>query len=213
MPSFEYENQYPANQHVVGIDEVGCGPWAGPLVAIACSFDRINVPYKILALLNDSKKLTKQKRETAFQALMEENNKTFFYAIGIVEIDLFNELNLKNALPLIMQKAFNAFPKQAHHILVDGIRNPNIPLPTTLIKKGDSISYTIAAASIVAKVTRDKIMEELHNIFPQYGWKANAGYGTKTHQDAIKIFGLTPHHRTCFTPIKNFLALKKPEFI
>lgn len=210
MPSFEFENQYPINQNVVGIDEVGCGPWAGPLVAIACAFDRKNISDKILALLDDSKKLTKQKREIAFKSLIGENNKTFFFGIGIVDIDLFNELNLKKALPLAMHKAFNNFPKSSSHVLIDGIRNPHLSTPSTLIKKGDSISYTIAAASIVAKVIRDKIMETLHASYPQYGWAMNAGYGTKKHQEAINKFGLTPHHRTCFRPIKNFLSMKNP---
>jgi ribonuclease HII len=208
MPSFEFEDQHPKNQYVVGIDEVGCGPWAGPLIAIACAFDRKNVSDKILQLLDDSKKLTKQKRELAFEALIDENNKTFFFGIGIIEIDLFNELNLKKALPLAMQNAFNNFPKSSCHVLVDGIRNPHLSTPTTLIKKGDSISYTIAAASIIAKVTRDKIMGHLHTIYPHYGWAMNAGYGTKKHQEAIEQFGLTPHHRTCFRPIKNFLSMK-----
>lgn len=213
MPNFEYENQYPTDTYIVGLDEVGCGPWAGPLVATACSFDRKNLSHNILSLLNDSKKLTKKNRELAYQALMEENNKTFFYSTSIIDIDLFNELTLKNALPLAMHTALNAFSKTPSHILVDGIRNPYFSTPTTMIKKGDSISYTISAASIIAKITRDKIMEDLHKIYPQYGWNTNAGYGTQQHQEAIKEFGLTPHHRTCFAPIKNFIKTNSFKFI
>lgn len=204
MPSFDFEQSI--GGIVIGVDEVGCGPWAGPLIAASCYIDPSIFPASLLALLEDSKKLTPKKREHIFNLLKMEENNSIFFGVGCVDIDDFNILGLKHALPKAMRLSVEHLSKTPDHILIDGVRDPKLGYPTTMIKKGDSLSYSIAAASIYAKVIRDHIMQDLHTEFPQYGWDKNAGYGTKVHRDAIAQYGITPHHRTCYAPIQAFLC-------
>lgn len=204
MPHFIFENTYPSHFKIAGIDEVGCGPWAGPLIACACIIEQNKIPQSLLMTIDDSKKIAKQKREDIYQRILEEKEKSLFFGIGIVEIDIFNQITLKNALPFAMKESIHKLPIKPDQLLIDGIRNPQINIPTKMIKKGDQESYSIAIASIIAKVTRDNIMTQLHEQYPEYGWDKNAGYGTKQHMQAIKKYGLTPQHRTCFKPIQKF---------
>jgi ribonuclease HII len=206
MPSFNFENDLSKDdKKIIGIDEVGCGPWAGPLVACACYIDPKTFPAELLKMINDSKKMTAKNREKFVDSIQEEINRNIFYGIGCIEIEEFNVLGLKNALLKAIKSAVLNINIKVDHLLIDGIRNPNLDYPTTMIVKGDQRSYTIAAASIIAKVYRDRLMQQLHLKFPEYRWDKNAGYGTKDHIDAIQKFGLTPHHRFCYKPIQKYL--------
>ncbi|CAO4837120.1 MAG: Ribonuclease HII [Holosporales bacterium] len=201
MPDFQYENSM--RGRCVGVDEVGCGPWAGPLLSAACYIDQKNFPTELAALLNDSKALSPKKRERIYAQLLDVESICF--GLGIVEIDEFNCIGLKHALPLSMKRAIENLPIQPDYVLIDGVRDPKLNVPTIMIKKGDSLSCSIAAASIYAKVTRDKIMQQISEIYPQYHFEKNAGYGTREHQRAIELYGITPHHRLCYAPIRRYL--------
>ncbi|CAO5675790.1 MAG: Ribonuclease HII [Holosporales bacterium] len=206
MPSFIIEDALrDYNTVIVGIDEVGCGPWAGPLVAACCYINKDAIPSSLLSLINDSKKISRKKREDIFLRIQDESHRSIWFGIGVIEIEEFNILGLKESLPYVIKKSIEKFPLTIDHVLVDGIRNPKLNIPTTMVIKGDQLSYSIAAASIIAKVTRDDMMIKLHASYPQYQWDQNAGYGTKAHQAAIKQFGLSPYHRTCYKPIQNFM--------
>lgn len=202
-PSFEIEDQWQG--HVVGIDEVGCGPWAGPVVAAAVLFKKRDVSY--LASINDSKKLSEVKRENVYQELT--NSPAIVWGVGIVEAKEIDLLSLGKATLLAHTKAFEDLCQKLESkdcitsILIDGIRKPNLrDIPTVMVIKGDQKSYSIAAASIIAKVTRDRIMQKWHQTYPQYGWSTNVGYGTKEHIHALTVHGLTPLHRCSFKPVK-----------
>ncbi len=196
MPSFEYEDKY--SGLIAGVDEVGVGPWAGPVVAAAVILDRNSFPKDI----NDSKKLSPQKREDLYNILINSCD----YAIGVVEEAIIDEINILNAAKLAMQKAVFSLIKKPNILLVDGNGKMKIEgMTIESIIKGDSKSYSIAAASIIAKVTRDKIMADLHNEFPYYGWHTNSGYGTKAHQDGLKNHGICKYHRKSYAPIKVYI--------
>lgn len=191
---------------IIGMDEAGCGPWAGSLVAGAVAFfshhwDMIEGTLQ----LNDSKKLSSKKREGLFPKIHD-------YAVtgvGIVSVEEIDEMGLAAAHRLSLKRAMTmlltSHPHEEPFILMDGIRQPKLPYPTQMIVKGDSKSCSIAAASILAKVTRDRLMQGLSFDFPQYGWEKNAGYGTKAHQEALKTYGVTAHHRRSYAPIQKFL--------
>ena len=215
MPSFLFEHQHPGL--VAGIDEAGCGPWAGPVVAAAFVFKTYDVPLEILGLFEDSKKLSKKMRDRAYQVITQSND-TMAYGIGQVSVEEIDHLNIRNAAKLAMVRAFENLQEtskglKVNYGLIDGIAAPEFgprhQLGFTMIKKGDSLSYSIAAASIIAKVTRDRIMADLHHKHPQYGWERNAGYGTKVHMEALGVHGVTPHHRRSFAPIKKLIALRQ----
>ena len=200
MPDFclERECQY---QKVAGIDEAGCGPWAGPVVAASVIFFEYNEA--LWQGLNDSKKLSKIKREQYYAQLTSSTQ--LAYGVGITSVDEIDELNIANATCLAMERAVSALPIEPEFALIDGIRKPKINIPLSLVVKGDSLSLSIAAASIIAKVTRDQIMTSLGEEYPEYGWCQNAGYGTALHQHALKCYGVTPHHRKSFAPIRQLL--------
>ena len=186
---------------VAGVDEVGRGPWAGPVLACALIFNNSDDQHPIFSELDDSKKLSKTKREKLAQQLPS------FAKIGIgcasvKEIDAFNILR---ATLVAMGRAIDNLPERPDYILVDGNHLPKTNLEEQSVIRGDSRSYSIAAASIIAKVKRDKLMSELSLEFPGYGWETNAGYGTKMHQKALRRQGITKHHRKSFSPIRNML--------
>jgi ribonuclease HII len=201
-PSFDFEKQTGV-QCVAGIDEAGCGPWAGPVVAAAVIIAPSTFPPDLALLVNDSKKLSHSKRLQAFDLITCTQG--VFYGVGQASVDEIDSLNIAEATKIAMVRACAALPIQPHHVLIDGIRNPPLGTPLTLIKKGDTLSFSIAAASIVAKVTRDQLMDTLHNSFPVYGWQTNKGYGTQSHAEALEKYGLTCHHRRSFAPMKNYL--------
>lgn len=205
MPDFMCEQQL--SGLVVGFDEVGCGPWAGPVVVAAVVFKTYDLPAEFLNLIDDSKRLTKVKREQAYQRLHEIKGTVCEFAIARAEVEEIDTHNIRQATMIAMKRAYALLPLTPSAALVDGMSTPQLPIPIQAIKKGDSKSFSIAAASILAKVTRDRIMEELAQEFPSYGWEHNAGYGTKEHQQALKRHGVTPHHRRSFAPIAELIEI------
>ena len=182
---------------IAGIDEVGRGPWAGPVTACAVILDPNNIPDG----LNDSKVLTAKRREQLFDLIMDSAQVSCVH-VEVTEID---QVNILQATFRAMERAVSYLPIP-NHILVDGNKlPPNLPSQATAIVKGDAKSVSIAAASIIAKVTRDRLMSDLSEAYPGYGWEKNAGYGTKMHQLGLLNHGVTPHHRRSFKPIHNIL--------
>ncbi len=200
-PSFRFEKFHQGT--VAGIDEAGCGPWAGPVVAAAVVIDQSLFDSNLSKLINDSKKISKNKREMCFGLLL--NHQAICYGVGQASVSEIDEINIGQATKLAMIRALSNLSSKPDYIIIDGIRSPQIETPVQMIVKGDQHSFTIAAASIIAKVTRDQIMEELHNQYPQYKWKNNAGYGTEEHRLAMEKHGITEHHRRSYAPVKAFL--------
>ena len=189
----------PATQIIAGIDEVGRGPWAGPVTACAVILDPNNIPDG----LRDSKKLTAKRREILFDQIVE----TAAVGLAHVEVEEIDRINILQASLRAMERAVACLPQQPQFALIDGNKlPPNLPCPAQAIVKGDDKSVSIAAASIVAKVTRDRLMESLAQQYPGYGWETNAGYGTKMHQNGLQNLGVTTHHRRSFKPIHNILC-------
>ena len=183
---------------VCGVDEGGRGPWAGPLVAGAA----IIPPKFDIQGVSDSKRLSPATRER-LAALLHDRA---IVALGIVEVTELDRIGLTAANDLAMARAIEALPVAPAFALIDGRRVPKgLPIPAEAIIKGDGKSLSIAAASIVAKVARDRMMSELAKQHPGYGWETNAGYGTAGHRAALKTLGLTPHHRRSFKPIAEIL--------
>ena len=195
MPNYNLESQ--AGGKVAGIDEAGRGPWAGPVVAAAAILDPATLPRSLVARLDDSKKLNRKIRETLFGELQGKAA----IGVGIADIGEIDTINILQATLLAMRRALDNLPFQPDFALVDGNRAPDLPCPCRTVVKGDSRSLSIAAASIVAKVTRDRLMRRLAEEFPGYGWERNAGYGTAEHRAALERLGITPHHRRSFAPI------------
>ena len=201
-PNLLFESQ---QQGIIsGLDEAGCGPWAGPLVAAAVILPDILPGY--FSEINDSKKLTRSSREFLYEHILVDAD--VIWSVGIVSVSEIDTLLLRNALPLAFRRAVEGLMQAPTHLLIDGIRDPKLPFTRTLIKQGDQKSLSIATASIIAKVTRDRLMDRLHEEFPAYGWNQNAGYGTKQHQEALAQFGVTEHHRKSYAPIKAYLENK-----
>ncbi|MGI9392572.1 MAG: ribonuclease HII [Parvibaculales bacterium] len=201
MPDFSHE--YALNlplSHIAGIDEVGRGPLAGPVIAAAC----VLPPYAEQLDIRDSKKLGEKKRE----ALAEELRSISEWGIGEASPSEIEELNILQASLLAMKRAIFALPSLPKYVLIDGNHIPDISIPARAIIKGDDRSLTIAAASIIAKTHRDKLMKKLAEKYPQYGWETNSGYPTRQHQEAVKKYGVTRHHRRSFAPIRNILSVE-----
>ncbi len=195
MPDFSYEKQFTGS--VAGVDEAGRGPWAGPVVAAAVIFQNYYAPIGI----NDSKKLSSTKRKALFAEIMQSG----IVGVGIASVEEIDTLNILGATKLAMQRAVENLATTPDAVLVDGNQPPKFAASTRALIKGDSLSISIAAASILAKVTRDRIMQELHTEFPHYGWAKNAGYGTAAHIKGLAEHGITPHHRKSFKPIKDVI--------
>ncbi len=198
-PDFEFETRAIKAGHglIAGVDEAGRGPWAGPVVAAAVILDPDRIPHG----LDDSKKLTPARRE----ALFGELAKTAHIAIGLGDVRRIDRDNILNASLWAMGEAVRALGRAPDHVLVDGNRLPGLPCPGQAIIGGDARVLSIAAASIIAKVTRDRIMCELAARHPGYGWERNKGYGTREHRAGLEARGATPHHRTSFAPIRALL--------
>lgn len=180
---------------VCGIDEAGRGPLAGPVMAAAV----VLPPDFSLPGLNDSKQLTARRREALYAALMDDDRvKKCVAEASVEEID---RLNILRATHLAMRRAAEGLTVTADFALIDGLAVSGFPLPQRNIVRGDALCLSIAAASILAKVTRDRRMQELDALFPHYGFARNAGYGTKEHLLAIQNYGITPHHRRSFGPV------------
>jgi len=198
MPDFALENAFTGA--VAGIDEVGRGPWAGPVVACAVVIHRDRLSPGLAAALDDSKKLSAERRETLFQQLLSCCD----HGLGEASVREIDDLNILQASMLAMRRAFDRLPRSADVALVDGNRAPDLPCPVETVIKGDSRSLSIAAASVIAKVTRDRMMQTLALTFPGYGWETNAGYGTAAHRTGLERQGITEHHRRSFAPIARY---------
>ncbi|MEW5798021.1 MAG: ribonuclease HII [Bacteroidota bacterium] len=189
----EFEKKYwdRGIHYVAGVDEAGRGPLAGPVVASAVIFEQ----GVLIGGVNDSKKLTEKKREELFHTIHE---KALAIGIGIVSHDVIDRINILQASFLAMNKALDHLKMPPEQLLVDGNFFRHEKYPVENIIKGDSLSHSIAAASIIAKVTRDALMKELHEQYPQYGFAKHKGYGTKAHIEAIRKYGYSPIHRRSF---------------
>lgn len=201
FPNFKIEQDLISNgcSIIAGVDEVGRGPLAGPVTAAAVILNPLNIPDN----LNDSKILSSKKREKLFEQLKSSSA----FAVAHVSPEEIDKLNILQASLLAMVNAVSNLKVKPNHILIDGNKVPDrLVGRATAIVKGDREVLSIAAASIIAKVTRDKLMHDLGSEFPVYGWAKNAGYPTKCHMNAIVKYGVTPHHRRSFKPVHNILC-------
>ncbi|MCB2116268.1 MAG: ribonuclease HII [Rhodobacteraceae bacterium] len=203
-PDFSFEHAAFARgaSRVAGVDEVGRGPLCGPVVAAAVRFDPAAIP----SGLNDSKKLSAARRGALAEAIRSNAD----VAIGIASVEEIDALNILHASHLAMRRAVAGLSEMPDHVLVDGNRiPPGLTCGAEAIVKGDARALSIAAASIVAKVWRDRLMVDLAQQHPGYGWEKNAGYPTPDHLAALKKLGVTPHHRRSFRPVHNILCQGK----
>ena len=193
----EFEKKYAEYEYICGVDEVGRGPLAGPAVAGAVILPKDLLIYYI----NDSKKLSETKREKLYNEIKE---KAIDCSVGIVDVDSINKTdNISQSVFEAMRQAVNNLNVKPDLLFVDAVHIPDIDIKQVSIVKGDAKSISIAAASIIAKVTRDRMMVELDDKYPGYGFRDNKGYGTKEHITALKKYGKTPIHRDKF--IRNFI--------
>ena len=197
MKEFETELYNKGINFIAGIDEVGRGPLVGPVVTAAVILPKDFYDERI----NDSKKLTEKKRELLYDVIMEN---AISVGIGISSEDVIDEINILNATKRAMIEAVNNLSVKPEHLLIDAVKL-NTDIPQTSIIKGDAKSESIAAASIIAKVTRDRMMIELDKIHPEYDFKHNKGYGTKKHIEAIRKYGIIKEHRKTFAPCDEYV--------
>lgn len=176
---------------VCGVDEAGRGPLCGPVVAAAV----ILKPDQMIEGVNDSKKLSEKKREKIYEEIMQN---ALAVGVGISDVDIIEEVNILNATKLAMKQAISNLKVQPEYVLIDGNQMIDISIPAQTVVSGDAKSESIAAASIIAKVTRDRMLIQWDKTYPQYGFAKHKGYGTKAHVEAIKEYGLTPLHRPSF---------------
>ena len=204
IPDFSIEMAARARglSRIAGVDEVGRGPLAGPVTAAAVILDPANIPDG----LNDSKKLAPKHRALLFEQIIASAQVAVAHA-SVAEID---RLNILRAAHLAMIRAINLLPEAPDHVLVDGNLLPrDLQISAEPVIRGDSRSASIAAASIVAKICRDRVMVDLAQQHPDYGWRTNAGYPSKSHKLALQNLGVTPHHRRSFKPVHNILYQEK----
>ena len=196
----EYEKKYwnMGKTLVAGIDEAGRGPLAGAVYAAAVVFE----PGVVIEGINDSKKLTEKKREYLFDIICE---KALYYSIVSVDEKTIDKINILESTYLAFSKSLENLSVMPDVALIDGNRAKNIPVDFETVIKGDSLSQSIAAASILAKVSRDRYIVQMDELYPQYGFKKHKGYGTKDHLDAIKKFGPCPIHRLTFKGVKEYV--------
>lgn len=206
MPDFSYEEKIACGGLLFGLDEAGRGPWCGPVVAACVCWPERRLDAALAAAVNDSKKLSARKRAQAFEAIASSAAIVGVGSASAAEIDA---LNILQASFLAMERALDAVRAKGFEpafALIDGNRLPRWRLPCRAVVGGDGCSLSIAAASIVAKVTRDRLMRRLAAEYPAYGWEKNAGYGTRAHREALEKFGVTPHHRKTYAPVRRLLA-------
>lgn len=199
-PDLDFENRarQAGYRRIAGVDEAGRGPLAGPVVAAAV----ILYPEHIPEGLNDSKLLSARKRAEVLDHIIARAE----VGVGLASVAEIDELNILRASHLAMCRAIEALRTRPDHVLIDGNLVPrDLTLTATPVVKGDSLSLSIAAASIVAKTRRDAIMWDLAQQYPGYGWERNQGYPTKCHKEALRNLGVTPHHRRSFKPVHNIL--------
>ncbi len=204
MPDFAIENTCPPL--VCGIDEVGRGPLAGPVIAAAVIIHPHAYNDQSLQAINDSKKISAKKRALICQTLPDVS----ISAIGMASVEEIDRINIYQATFVAMQRAFQNLQALTRDpirfALIDGNKTPDLPCPSRAVVKGDGKSLSIAAASIVAKEHRDRLMSDLAQQHPEYGWERNAGYGTKQHLSMLKTHGATQHHRKTFKPVHEAIT-------
>ncbi len=198
MPDLTLERR--VGGRVAGVDEAGRGPWAGPVVAAAVVLPDL-LPANLAGGLDDSKRLGRGRREALYAGLVEKAE----IGVGLASVEEIDRINILQAALLAMARAVERLDPPPALALVDGNQAPVLAVAVRTVVKGDQLSLSIAAASIVAKVTRDRLMAELAAAHPGYGWTHNAGYGTARHRAAIARLGITPHHRKSFAPIAKLL--------
>lgn len=201
MSLLSYDRKYRKQGYelIAGIDEAGRGPWAGPVVAAAVIFP----PDIALEGLRDSKKLSPKRREKLFTKI---TGSALAVGIGVVGHETIDSVNILRAAHIAMKEALDSLSAPPELVLVDGRPVPSLGRDHIAIVRGDGKSASIAAASIIAKVTRDRIMERMASDFPQYGFERHKGYGTKEHFEALMRFGPCPFHRKTFRPVRECLA-------
>ncbi|NTW04726.1 MAG: ribonuclease HII [Peptococcaceae bacterium] len=199
-----FEKQYldQGARIIAGTDEAGRGPLAGPVVAAA-----VVLPFGLMiSRLNDSKKLSPTVREELADAIKET---AVSWSVGLASVEEIYEFNIYSASMLAMKRAIRALDPSPDQVLVDGYPIPGLDLPQKGIVGGDSKSASIAAASILAKVTRDRLMSQIHRLYPKYGFDQHKGYGTKGHLEALSCFGPCPYHRKDFAPVRTILEIRQ----
>jgi len=207
MPDFTHENVAVAEGFAIvcGVDEAGRGPWAGPVVAAAAILDLDNLSVELRCRIDDSKKLKPAAREALFDLIVGAART----GLGITSVEEIDALNILEASMTAMARAvIDLGPPPPDMALIDGNRTPSLACPARAIVRGDTLCLSIAAASIIAKVSRDRLMVQLDALYPGYGWARNAGYGTAEHQSALAALGVAPAHRRSFRPVRNILGKK-----
>lgn len=201
MPDLSLETAAYRDGHAVvcGVDEAGRGPWAGPVIAAAVVLGPLADDPSVLAMLDDSKKLTRRRRDALFDVIGSRAN----VGVGISDAEEIDAVNILEATFRAMARAVAVLDPAPDLAIVDGNRTPALPCETAAVVRGDGISASVAAASIVAKVTRDRLMADLAAICPGYGWERNAGYGTAEHSRALADLGVTKYHRKSFKPVRG----------
>lgn len=199
---FELSGLEKEPQYICGVDEAGRGPLCGPVAAAAVIMPK----GLIIDGVNDSKKLTEKKREELFDIIIKN---AISYSVIFEDEKTIDEINILNATLSAMEKAINSLSQKADFALIDGNRNKGITIPNKAIVKGDSLSHSIACASILAKVSRDRLLEQYDKEYPEYGFKNHKGYGTKAHYEAIQKYGILPIHRKSF--LKKIIEANKNE--
>ena len=205
MPDFSIEKQF--TDHVIGLDEVGRGPLAGPVISCGCYFKNYTIQEDFYKLIGDSKKLSEKKRNVSFKFLQNLKQQDIIdYHLGIATVEEIDKLNILESTKLSMKRVVDKFNLQSAQLIIDGNFSLNYKsYKEQSVIKGDDKSLSIAAASIIAKVHRDRLMKKLSIRYQQFGWEKNAGYGTKVHIENIHRSGPTIHHRKTFEPIKSLI--------
>ena len=205
MPDFSIENKL--EHPVIGLDEVGRGPLAGPVISCGCYFNSYKIQNEFKDYIGDSKKLSEKKRAASFKFLQSlKKDGVIQYQLGIANVEEIDQLNILEATKLSMKRVIDKFKMENAYLLIDGNFSLNHKsYREQSIIKGDDKSLSIAAASIIAKVHRDRLMKRLSLKFKDFGWEKNAGYGTKMHIENIHRLGPTIHHRKTFEPIKSLI--------
>ncbi len=205
MPDFSIEEEF--NVPVIGLDEVGRGPLAGPVISCGCHFKNYKILNEFKDFIGDSKKLSEKKRGLSFKFLQNLKKENIIdFHLGIANVHEIDKLNILEATKLSMKRVIDKFNLKNAKLIIDGNFSLNYKsYKEQSIINGDNKSLSIAAASIIAKVHRDRLMKKLSIKFQNFGWEKNAGYGTKMHIENIHRFGPTIHHRKTFEPIKSLI--------
>jgi len=202
MLQYQERSVYSAYRYIAGVDEAGRGPWAGPVVAAAVI---LPTGYRN-ELINDSKKLTPHARETLFDVIQKD---ALAIGVALVDADTIDKINILQATKRAMRTALDSLAVKPDYVMLDAVTLPDLPMPQEGIVHGDALALPIAAASIIAKVTRDRLMIELHQSYPAYRFDLHKGYGTALHLRALRMHGpITGVHRLSYRPIKELLLSK-----